>query len=70
MHLLLALIVQYRLLYVVFFAPKSDTILHLWVTMRGCIVQLPVDTHKHSRESQETLPDSFLQNHNLVSSFT
>ena len=29
-----------------------------------------MDIQKHPRESQETLPDSFLQNHNLVSSFT
>ena len=29
-----------------------------------------MDIQKHPRESLETLPDSFLQNHNLVSSFT
>ena len=31
---------------------------------------MSMDIQKHPRESQETLPDSFLQNHNLVSSFT
>ena len=40
------------------------TILHFWV------FSMSMDVQKHPRESQETLPDSFLQNHNLVSSFT